>query len=128
MGRVSLALTLVVSSFLGLALSACSPNDPTRLRGASDASLSTPLSSAFRHSQEAAERRLAQSSELNHLIQVGEGPVVPLGHVVVREAGMTLSRLAFVLYGDANRWRELADANGLKDPNLIYLGQVLELK
>lgn len=41
--------------------------------------------------------------------------------------GDTLSKLAIQFYGDMNRWRELAAANGIENPNLIRVGQQLNI-
>lgn len=48
-------------------------------------------------------------------------------HTVV--AGDTLSKIAKATYGDANRWREIFEANKdlIKDPDKIYPGQTLRL-
>ncbi len=42
-------------------------------------------------------------------------------------AGDTLSAIAAKFYGDANRWKEILEANKdtLKDPNAIRVGQEL---
>lgn len=43
--------------------------------------------------------------------------------------GDSLSKIAKRLYGDANRWKEIYEANKdkIKDPDLIYPGQVLKV-
>ena len=45
------------------------------------------------------------------------------------EKGDSLSKIAQRLLGDANRWREIFDANRdqIRDPDLIHPGQVLKL-
>jgi N-acetylmuramoyl-L-alanine amidase len=43
------------------------------------------------------------------------------------KAGDSLAGIALKLYGDANKWRELADLNGIADPSKIKVGQVLNL-
>lgn len=45
----------------------------------------------------------------------------------VVKAGDSLSRIAQELLGDANRWKEIYEANKatLKDPNLLSIGQQL---
>ena len=43
------------------------------------------------------------------------------------KAGDSLAKIALKLYGDANKWRELADLNGIADPGKIKVGQVLNL-
>jgi nucleoid-associated protein YgaU len=48
-------------------------------------------------------------------------------HTVVK--GDSLSKIAKRVYGDAQQWRRIYDANRdiVKDPDLIYPGQVLKL-
>lgn len=41
------------------------------------------------------------------------------------KSGDTLSKLAIQFYGDMARWREIATANKLENPNLIRVGQQL---
>jgi len=41
--------------------------------------------------------------------------------------GDNLAKIALKLFGDANKWRELADLNGIADPGKIKVGQVLNL-
>jgi LysM repeat protein len=43
------------------------------------------------------------------------------------KAGDSLAKIALKLYGDANKWRELADLNGIADPGKIKIGQLLNL-
>jgi nucleoid-associated protein YgaU len=49
----------------------------------------------------------------------------PKKHVVA--AGDTLSAIAMKYYGDANRWKEILEANKdtVKNPNAIRVGQEL---
>ena len=44
-------------------------------------------------------------------------------------SGDSLSKIAKREYGDANKWKQLFEANRdiIKDPNLIYPGQKLKL-
>jgi nucleoid-associated protein YgaU len=44
-------------------------------------------------------------------------------------AGDSLSKIAKAHYGDANQWRRIWDANKdlIKNPDLIYPGQVLKI-
>lgn len=53
----------------------------------------------------------------------------PAGNLryTVNEDGVSLSILAFVAYGDRMRWKEIADANRLSNPDLIHLGQEIEI-
>jgi hypothetical protein len=41
--------------------------------------------------------------------------------------GDNLAKIAMKLFGDANKWREIADLNGIADPSKIKVGQVLKL-
>lgn len=50
-------------------------------------------------------------------------PLEPIRHKV--RPGDTLSKLAEHYLGDSTRYPEIADLNGLSNPNLIYPGQVL---
>lgn len=43
------------------------------------------------------------------------------------KSGDSLSAIAIKIYGDANKWRELADLNNIADPSKIRIGQVLNL-
>lgn len=49
--------------------------------------------------------------------------------VYVIKSGDSLSKIAKEVYGDANRWPEIFEANKdkIKDPNLIYPGQELRI-
>ncbi len=42
-------------------------------------------------------------------------------------AGETLSAIAFRFYGDANLYSLIATVNGIADPNVIRVGQVLTI-
>jgi nucleoid-associated protein YgaU len=46
----------------------------------------------------------------------------------VVKAGDTLQSIAAALYGDPNRWREIATANGLDDPRALPTGRQLEIR
>jgi len=41
--------------------------------------------------------------------------------------GDNLGKIALKVFGDANKWREIADLNGIADPSKIKVGQVLNL-
>jgi LysM repeat protein len=43
------------------------------------------------------------------------------------KAGDSLAKIALKIFGDAGKWRELADLNGIADPSKIKVGQVLNL-
>jgi len=51
------------------------------------------------------------------------------GRTYVVEKGDSLSKIAKREYGDANKWRQIYEANKdiIKDPDLIYPGQTLKL-
>ena len=51
------------------------------------------------------------------------------GRTYVVEKGDSLSKIAKAEYGDANKWRQIYEANRdiIKDPDLIYPGQTLRL-
>ena len=52
-------------------------------------------------------------------------PNVNKSYVVQR--GDTLSSIAFALYLDAAKWRNIADYNGIRDPRSLQPGQVLQI-
>jgi LysM repeat protein len=41
--------------------------------------------------------------------------------------GDSLAKIALKIFGNANKWREIADLNGIADPSKIKVGQVLNL-
>lgn len=43
------------------------------------------------------------------------------------KSGDTLSRIAATQLGDATKWQSIATLNGIRDPNVIAVGQVLKL-
>jgi hypothetical protein len=42
-------------------------------------------------------------------------------------SGDTLPQIAAIVYGDANRWKEIAHANGIRDPRSLTVGRVLRI-
>jgi nucleoid-associated protein YgaU len=54
-------------------------------------------------------------------------PAAPRTYTVA--AGDSLSKIAKKLYGDANKWKRIFEANRdiLKNPDLIHPGQVLKI-
>jgi nucleoid-associated protein YgaU len=54
-------------------------------------------------------------------------PAAPRTYTVV--AGDSLSKIAKKLYGDANKWKRIFEANRdtVKNPDLIHPGQVLKI-
>jgi nucleoid-associated protein YgaU len=59
----------------------------------------------------------------------GEIPSPSTGRNYVVVKGDSLSKIAEREYGNANRWREIYEANRatIKNPNLIYPGQKLRI-
>jgi nucleoid-associated protein YgaU len=59
--------------------------------------------------------------------QAPAGAAVTRTYTVV--AGDSLSKISKKIYGDANRWKEIFQANKdkIKNPDLIYPGQVLKI-
>jgi nucleoid-associated protein YgaU len=59
----------------------------------------------------------------------GEVPLSAPGRIYVVVKGDSLSKIAEREYGNANRWREIYEANRatIKNPNLIYPGQRLRI-
>ena len=59
----------------------------------------------------------------------GDIPTPTAGRTYVVVKGDSLSQIAEREYGDANRWREIYEANRatIKNPNLIYPGQRLRI-
>lgn len=53
------------------------------------------------------------------------GPTATAGKTWTVQSGDTLWAVASNLLGDGNRWRELADVNGIRDPRTIRPGQTL---
>jgi LysM repeat protein len=49
--------------------------------------------------------------------------------IYVVKSGDTLSKIAAEFYGDANRWKEIFEANQdkIKNPNMIQVGQELRI-
>jgi LysM repeat protein len=43
------------------------------------------------------------------------------------QSGDTLSAISRKFYGDASLYQKLADYNGIKNPNLIYVGNIIKL-
>ena len=41
--------------------------------------------------------------------------------------GDTLSSIAAKFYRDASKWRKIADANGIRDPKNLKIGQKLRI-
>ena len=57
------------------------------------------------------------------------GPAVVASRFVVVKKGDTLSAISLTVYGDANKYQKIFEANKpmLKDPNKIYPGQTLRI-
>jgi nucleoid-associated protein YgaU len=56
-------------------------------------------------------------------------PAKPAARTYTVVKGDTLSKIAKSMYGDANKWRKIYEANTdiLKDPDVIRPGQVLKI-
>ena len=56
-------------------------------------------------------------------------PATPAAKTYTVVAGDSLSKIAKKLYGDANKWKKIFEANKdiIKNPDLIHPGQVLKL-
>jgi nucleoid-associated protein YgaU len=56
-------------------------------------------------------------------------PAAPPARTYTVAAGDSLSKIAKSVYGDANAWRRIYEANKdqIKNPDLIHPGQVLEI-
>ncbi|MGH9884837.1 MAG: LysM peptidoglycan-binding domain-containing protein [bacterium] len=56
-------------------------------------------------------------------------PVAPPTRTYTVASGDSLSKIAKHLYGDANAWRKIYEANKdqIKNPDLIHPGQVLKI-
>jgi LysM domain-containing protein len=72
----------------------------------------------------AAERRTAAKRGKTSRAHVGAHTLAVLGTAY---DGEDLVSIAARELGDPNRWREIADLNGLRDPRAIVVGQVLRL-
>jgi nucleoid-associated protein YgaU len=65
----------------------------------------------------------ATYSDLHHEIATAGGAEQPY----TIQSGDNLSKIAKRFYGDANKYREIAQANGIADPDKIRAGQGLNL-
>jgi nucleoid-associated protein YgaU len=56
-------------------------------------------------------------------------PAVPAEQIYTVAAGDSLSKISKKLYGDANQWKRIFEANRdqLKNPDLIHPGQKLKI-
>jgi len=64
----------------------------------------------------------ASFADLKHNIQV-----VPGTQLYTVQAGDNLSKISKYFYGNANKYMEIAKANGLADPDKIHAGQQLTI-
>ncbi|WP_348261350.1 LysM peptidoglycan-binding domain-containing protein [Telmatobacter sp. DSM 110680] len=62
-------------------------------------------------------------SDLHHEIATSGGAEQPY----TVQSGDNLSKIAKRFYGDANKYRDIAQANGIDDPDKIKVGQDLSL-
>ena len=56
-------------------------------------------------------------------------PAKPAARTYTVVKGDTLSKIAKSMYGDANKWRKIYEANTdvIKDPDMIHPGQVFKI-
>lgn len=62
-------------------------------------------------------------ADLHHEIATSGGAEQPY----TVQSGDNLSKIAKRFYGDANKYRDIAQANGISDPDKIQVGQDLKL-
>jgi nucleoid-associated protein YgaU len=72
---------------------------------------------------DAIKRADATYSDLHHEIATSGGAEQPY----TIQSGDNLSKIAKRFYGDANKYRDIAQANGIADPDKIQAGQGLSL-
>ncbi len=67
------------------------------------------------------------STAPDSLIPPAESPPTEMAYTVA--PGDSLSAIAQKLYGDAGKWRQIFEANTdqIKNPDLIYPGQILKI-
>jgi len=78
-----------------------------------------------------AERRELEElkAEARRQAEEAKKAAEPQPHIYVVQPGDSLSKIAKAIYGDAQRWPAIFEANKdkIKDPNLIYPGQELRI-
>jgi len=69
------------------------------------------------------------SDDMPDFSNVKSGASSTATRIYVVVSGDSLSKIAKREYGDANKWKQIFEANRdiIKDPNLIYPGQKLKL-
>jgi len=69
------------------------------------------------------------SDDMPDFSNVKSGASSTTTRIYVVVSGDSLSKIAKREYGDANKWKQIFEANRdiIKDPNLIYPGQKLKL-
>lgn len=95
------------------------PKGKQRKRGLEDKAIDAVPG---RQEKEAVQRPAAMRSQ-----QARERAKAAEARTYTVKSGDSLSKIAQEVLGDANRWKEIFEANKdkIKDPNLIYLGQEL---
>lgn len=58
---------------------------------------------------------------------VSENVVVGTSRVYITKPGDYLAQIAARFYADSKRWRDIAEANGIRDPRYIRAGIRLKL-
>jgi nucleoid-associated protein YgaU len=62
-------------------------------------------------------------ADLEHQISTTGGADQPY----TIKSGDNLSKISKLFYGNANKYQQIADANGISDPNLIKVGQQINI-
>ena len=62
-------------------------------------------------------------ADLEHQISTTGGAEQPY----TIKSGDNLSKVSKLFYGNANKYQQIADANGISDPNLIKVGQQINV-
>ncbi len=62
-------------------------------------------------------------ADLEHQISTSGGAEQPY----TIKAGDNLSKISKLFYGNANKYQQIAEANGISDPNLIRAGQQINI-
>ena len=62
---------------------------------------------------------------VGQISSISSGQVTYSGNTYIVQEGDTLGIIANKVYGDADAWMTIADANGIDDPSSLYVGQEL---
>jgi nucleoid-associated protein YgaU len=69
----------------------------------------------------------ARRNEPTEAARAGDGSSEDNGRTYVIQPGDSLASIAQEVYGDPTRWREIARANGLREPYSLAVGQSLRI-